>query len=175
MHNYQSATGALPPAAVTDKDGKPLLSWRVLVLPYIEQDTLFRQFHLDEPWDSPHNITLLDKMPATYKARSRYVNLPPNTTLVKVFVGKNTPFEPGKRVTLDDFKRGTGDTLLLVEAGEPVLWTKPAEIEYDADGPLPNLDGIFPDLLRAANGDTSRRYIQRPLDEAEIREMIRIR
>ena len=55
-----------PPAAICDKDGRPLLSWRVAILPYIDQEDLYKQFHLDEPWDSPHNRSLIEKMPGTY-------------------------------------------------------------------------------------------------------------
>ena len=58
---------AFPPAYTTDKAGKPLLSWRVLILPYLEQQALFKEFHLDEPWDSEHNRTLIAKMPAIYR------------------------------------------------------------------------------------------------------------
>ena len=56
-----------PPAYTTSKDGKPLLSWRVLILPYLEQEALYKEFHLDEPWDSPHNRTLIARMPAVYR------------------------------------------------------------------------------------------------------------
>jgi hypothetical protein len=56
MHNYHGEHGRLPPAAVCGPDGTPLLSWRVLILPFIEQQALYRQFKLDEPWDGPHNL-----------------------------------------------------------------------------------------------------------------------
>ncbi len=68
MHNYASANkDDFPPAAVCDKKGKPQLSWRVLILPYIDQNELYKQFKLDEPWDSEHNKKLIEKMPAVYK------------------------------------------------------------------------------------------------------------
>src|SRR5262249_30142494 len=67
MHNYHDVNGAFPPAAVCDKTGKPMLSWRVLILPYIEQDALYKEFKLDEPWDSEHNKKLLAKMPKVYE------------------------------------------------------------------------------------------------------------
>src|SRR5262245_57022294 len=102
MHNYDSEHGALPPAAVTDQSGNPLLSWRVLILPYIEQGDLYNQFHLDEPWDSPHNLTLLERTPMTYKAVSRRMNPPPSHTYVHVFTGPNTPFEIGKQARLSN-------------------------------------------------------------------------
>ena len=70
MANYESAFGALPAAAAFDKDGKALLSWRVLLLPYLEQRELYDQFHLDEAWDSPHNKPLIDKMPRVFQCPS---------------------------------------------------------------------------------------------------------
>src|SRR5579884_2012324 len=66
FHNYNSAYNRMPPAVVYDKDGKPLYSWRVLVLPFVEQDNLYKQFKLDEPWDSPTNKRLLTPMPKVF-------------------------------------------------------------------------------------------------------------
>ena len=68
FYGYAKANHVFPPAYSTNQDGKPLLSWRVLILPYIGNDDLYREFHLDEPWDSVHNKTLLSKMPDVYKA-----------------------------------------------------------------------------------------------------------
>ena len=64
LHNFRSANDHFP-ADIRGKDGKPLLSWRVAILPFIEQQALFNEFHLDEPWDSTHNKTLIEHMPAT--------------------------------------------------------------------------------------------------------------
>src|SRR5260370_27351325 len=66
MHNYVKDHGDLPPAVAYDKDGKPLYSWRVLLLPYLKEQSLYAQFKLDEPWDSPNNRPLLAKMPQVY-------------------------------------------------------------------------------------------------------------
>src|SRR5262249_51556565 len=66
MHNYHDVNGKFPPAAICDKQGKPLLSWRVAILPYVEQDNLYKQFKLDEPWDSEHNKKLIAQMPKVY-------------------------------------------------------------------------------------------------------------
>ena len=63
MHNYREAHGRFPAPAIQGKDGKPLLSWRVAILPYLEEDGLYQSFKLDEPWDSPHNKPLLERMP----------------------------------------------------------------------------------------------------------------
>jgi hypothetical protein len=64
MHNYHDTHGAFPPQAIRSQDGKPLLSWRVALLPFLEAGDLYKQFHLDEPWDSAHNKPLIEKMPA---------------------------------------------------------------------------------------------------------------
>ena len=63
FHHYHDEHGAFPPARLLAKDGKPLLSWRVLLLPYLKEEKLFREFKLTEPWDGPHNSKLLTKMP----------------------------------------------------------------------------------------------------------------
>lgn len=173
--NYEDAHGHLPPAAVCGPNGQPLLSWRVLLLPYIEGDELYKQFHLDEPWDSEHNRPLLDRMPRSYAAPwTKYVDVPPNHTVLKVFVGPGTPFEPGVKLTFadTDFPDGRENTLLFVEAGDPVPWTKPDDIPFDPNQPI-KLRGLFRHTLRAtaANGLTYR-YIRHDCDEAELRAAI---
>src|SRR4051812_32634281 len=64
-HNYEAANGHLPSNQV-DKKGKALLSWRVQILPSLEEDALYKQFKLDEPWDSENNKKLIDQMPKLY-------------------------------------------------------------------------------------------------------------
>ena len=71
LHNYHTKHDTFPPAYSRGKDGKPLLSWRVLVLPFLGEQALYDQFHLDEAWDSPHNRTLISKMPAAYSVPCR--------------------------------------------------------------------------------------------------------
>src|SRR5262245_46018571 len=130
MHGYEGKHGSLPPVAIADKEGRPLLSWRVAILPWIEQEDLYREFHLDEPWDSAHNLTLIDRMPATYKVRSRHVNQTASTTYIQVITGVGTPFELGRTVKLTDFRRGSSNTILIMEGAEPVVWTKPEDIPF---------------------------------------------
>jgi hypothetical protein len=66
LHNYQDLHGRLPPAVVYGEGNRPLYSWRVLLLPFLEQQALYDKFHRDEAWDSPHNMKLLAAMPSTY-------------------------------------------------------------------------------------------------------------
>jgi hypothetical protein len=136
IHKYHDAHWKLPPAVVHDKDGKPLYSWRVLLLPYLEQEALFHRFKLDEPWDSPHNKSLL--IPTPFVFRPRWSDGEDGTTHFQVLVGPGTAFERDG-VTLRDFPDGRSNTILFVEATVPVPWTKPTDLEYDPNGPLPAL------------------------------------
>jgi hypothetical protein len=68
--NYQNEKGYLPPPYVSDADGKPLYSWRVLILPYLERRDIFEQWKLDEPWDSPNNKPLSDIYLDTFRCPS---------------------------------------------------------------------------------------------------------
>jgi Protein of unknown function (DUF1559) len=178
LHSYQDNHGALPPAVLHGKDGKPLHSWRVLILPYmsIEEVELYKEVRLDEPWDSPHNLRLLERMPRSYAAPGRKARRAPSGhTFLRVFVGKGTAFEerPGRGLKMpDDFPDGTSQTLLFVEAGEPVPWTMPEALGYDPDGPLPELRGPFHDLFRACTADGSYRSIRYDAPEATLRALI---
>ena len=140
MHSYHDANGAMPPAAVCDKKGKPQLSWRVLVLPYIEQDELFKQFKLDEPWDSDHNKKLLAKMPAVYAMPGK--TKPGGTdTYYRVFVGNGAGFDWLTGVKLTEVNDGTSNTFLCVTAATAVPWTKPDELEFDPEKDMAKLVG----------------------------------
>jgi hypothetical protein len=170
---YQDAKGSLPPPAVVGEGGKPLLSWRVLILPYIEQKKLFDEFRLDEPWDGPHNRRLLAKMPRVYAPFDGSATPEPYSTYYQVFVGKGTAFEgPGRLHLRYDFPDGVFNTFLIVEAGEAVPWTKPEDLRYAPDGPLPPLGGLFKDGFRAALADGSVRSVGREVSERSIRAAI---
>lgn len=130
MHGYEAERGQLPPAVVYGEDGTPLHSWRVLILPYIAQEHLYRKFKLNEPWDSPQNIQLLSQMPSAFAPPpSMAKKIPQYQTICHVFVGKGTAFDgrTGLR-TKSDFPDGASNTILVVEAGKPVPWTKPEDL-----------------------------------------------
>jgi hypothetical protein len=174
MLNYQEGHGRLPPAVVYGEDGTPLYSWRVLLLPYIEQEGLYKEFHLDEPWDSPHNLQLLPKMPRIYAPPGRKAKMvPAYHTVCHVFVGKGAAFEGREGLRLPaDFPDGKSNPLLVVEAGEPVPWSKPDDLRYDPDGPLPQPRCLFRDGFRAASADGSRHWLRKGTGEATLRALI---
>jgi uncharacterized protein (TIGR03067 family) len=180
MHNYHNDFGYLPRPAIYSKDGKPLLSWRVAVLPYLEQDNLYRQFRLDEPWDSEHNKPLLAQMPKVF-AIANVKSKEPHSTFYRVLVspGDARPgamFIENEKITLGQITvmDGTSNTLMIVEAGEPAPWTKPDELGYLPDKPLPKLGGAFRDGFHACFGDVSVRFISKNIfvDEPALRALI---
>ncbi|HET6575818.1 MAG TPA: DUF1559 domain-containing protein [Fimbriiglobus sp.] len=139
-HNYHDVNGSMP-NNVYSKDGKPLLSWRVLLLPYLEEEKLAREFKLDEPWDSEHNKKLIARIPKVY-APIR-VKAEPGQTFYRGFAGPGTVFEPKKQINLPQITDGTSNTAWVVEAGQPVVWTKPDDLPFDPKKNLPKLGGLF--------------------------------
>jgi hypothetical protein len=150
LRGYFLTLKSFPPWALCDKDGNRLLSWRVLLLPYLDEGELFNQFNLGEPWDSVNNIKLLSKIPRCYM--SPRGTLEPGHTIYQGFVGKGAGWEwmpdPKKQfgargLLPSDIKDGLGNTIVVAEAGESVPWTKPADMPFDADKPMPKIGGIF--------------------------------
>jgi hypothetical protein len=136
--NYESAYGHFP-ADITDKDGKPLLSWRVAILPYIEQANVYNQFKLDEPWDSDNNKKWSQIVIKTYMSPEADPPTPLGMTHFKGFAGPGAIFESGKKIKFTDITDGTSNTILFVEAGDPIPWAKPGDIPFDPKKPAPKL------------------------------------
>jgi hypothetical protein len=175
MHNYASAMDHLPAAAICDKDGKPLLSWRVTILPYIEQDQLYQQFRMDEPWDSEHNKKLLERMPVTYRmppADGQEPNEKETKTHYRVFHGKGSVFEGTKGIKFSDITDGTSNTILIVEAEDAVPWTKPEELPFDPkkDPPKVGLKGM--DKFNAAFADGAIHTMSKKIDKDVLKALI---
>jgi hypothetical protein len=156
MWNYLDAYKSFPLHAIYDKDGKtPLLSWRVSLLPFLEQNELFMEFKLDEAWDSPHNKKLIAKMPKVYAplaSNSREKGL----TYYQVFTGKETLFDGTNRIAPRGIRNGASNTLLIIEAKEPVIWTQPADLTLPQDKEkMPGVGGQFQDRTTLALCDGS--------------------
>jgi hypothetical protein len=164
MHNYHDVHKTFPPAAKCDPNGKPLLSWRVLILPYIDQQSLFQQFHLDESWDSPHNKALVGKMPAVY--RSPLSKLADRTrTNYLLPVGPAAAFAGPKCIPFKEVRDGTSNTVMTLEADDShaVVWTKPADLSFDPKDPLKGLGGLLEDGFHAGIMDGSVRYVSKTI------------
>lgn len=180
MHNHESAFNRLP-ANSYDKDGKPLLSWRVHILPYIEQDAVYRQFKLDEPWDSPHNLPLSKVVMKVFAVPGRVTE--PGHTYFRAFIGpKNVKPEyrpwltegDSKGISLLSITDGTSNTIVVAEAAESVPYSKPDDLVYDGVVPVPALGGPTGRFL-VGFGDGSVRTLRRDrVDDKNLRAMITV-
>ena len=141
MHNYHDANGHFP-GTILGKDGKRLLSWRVAILPYLEQKSLYEKFKRDEPWDSPHNKALIDQMPLTFACPGRPSR--PGMTAYRGFRGDGAFFQDGNDSKLDNITDGTSNTIMVVEGREDVPWTSP-------DSDLPFEPKAAPSLFGAGS------------------------
>lgn len=172
MHNFHATHRTFPAAATKDKNGKPLLSWRVHLLPFFEQQTLFKQFHLDEPWDSPHNKQLIARMPAVYRVpgskpgdgKTAYLTMRDANTMFPVKLEKSR---------IADITDGTVNTIMVVEAAEDqaVVWTKPDDLNFDAKNPRRGLFGRRRGGFLAVMGDGSVRFFPDSLSDETIRRL----
>lgn len=161
--NYESAHRHFPTQANYDDEGKPLLSWRVHVLPFLEQNKLYEQFHLDEPWDSDHNKKLIKLMPDVYRSPS--VSLAVGKTVYLGVAGNGGIFSD-KKIGFSQITDGSSNTALVVEANEQlaVEWTKPQDYECDQKNPLSGVGGVQPSGFIAAFCDGSTHFIQNSID-----------
>jgi hypothetical protein len=217
FHKYIEKHKRLPPAIVYDKDGNPLHSWRVLLLPFLGEEELYSQFKLDEAWNSEHNIKLLPFIPQMYASpRPRRVTEQsstfyqafhgywedwesgnprwqewllriPNRSMLRhasrrtallsdkrfglrpLVLGKSTLLECNKEMAfpLVGTLYGLSSFYLIAEAQEPVPWTKPADLTFQPDQPLPKLGGLFDDGFHVATLDGEVRFVQNRQLDAE--------
>ncbi len=159
LHKYLSTNQRFPGAAIRGPDGKALLSWRVALLPSLGEDALYQQFHLNEPWDSPHNQRLALKMPKVF---AHPLDQPANQsgkTHYQVCVGPGTVFERPEGHGLFEITDGTSQTALVLEANRAVVWTSPEDLLFDPQGLPPDLGGLFRDGFHVLLCDGSVRFV----------------
>ncbi len=173
MHVYHNTHGCFPPQASDGPDGKKLLSWRVHLLPFLDQEALYRQFHLNEPWDSAHNRALIAKQPRVY--------VPPHLaakdlTTYLVPVGDKTVFAGREGTPLSQITDGTSHTILVVEAAPSaaVIWTKPDDLVVDMHTPLKGLAGLPAKGFLAAFCDGCVRFVSDSVEPETLRRLLQM-
>lgn len=193
MHNFHDVYKRFP-ASTYDKDGKPLLSWRVHILPFVGAQNLYQQFHLDEPWDSEHNKPLVAQMPAAFR-NPNFAD--PEKTVYLACTGEHAVFADGKAdkghaaretaattiggkeaawarsVWFADITDGTSNTIMVVEANPErgVIWSKPDDLHIDANKPLAGLGGLRPGGFYALLCDGSVRFISSMINVEMLRRL----
>ena len=166
MHNYHDRYGCFPAAATFDDRGRPLLSWRVTILPFMEENALYREFRMNEPWYSPHNRTLLGKMPAAFacrlnEARKGWAEM----STYQVIIGPQTIFTGGPAgVRRADVTDGTANTILVLETNDLAPWTAPHDVAFSSASSLGTSGTEHPGGLNAAMADGSVRFIKSTID-----------
>jgi hypothetical protein len=168
--NYLDRYGAFPPAYTTDKDGKRLLSWRVYLLPYLGQEKLYKEFHLDEPWDSDHNRKLIARMPAVFRSSANPKLIADFKTTYLAPIGEATMWPGAKGVRISEVTDGTSNTIFLVDAADDhaVEWTRPQDLDYDAKAPMKGLGGRYHNVFLAAMADGSVRLISNSITKTTL-------
>ena len=170
LQNHLDAKGTFPAAG-----GGPgsQLSWRVQILPFIEEGTLYSQFHLDEPWDSEHNRALLDKMPEVFKSPGR--DLPAGKTSYLAVTGPGTAFGDGTTgAGMRDFRDGLSNTAMIIEADadQAVDWTKPDDWQFNPSDPERGLGKLRRNGFLAAFGDSHIEFVNQQTDPEVVKAIM---
>lgn len=168
--NYEATYGELP-QDIVDEAGRPLLSWRVQLLPYLEQDHIYKRLKLNEPWDSEHNKPFLATMPEMF--RTGFQDKTASDTYYQAFTGVGTAFnEPGKKIKIIGIIDGTSNTLGVAEVGPAVPWTKPGDMSYHPGKAFPNVTWPFANAIQFATLDGDIRVVKPDVGETILRRLI---
>lgn len=172
FHNYHDTFGHFPEPISRDADGKPLLSWRVAILPFIEQRALYDQFRLDEAWDSEHNAQLVAQMPSIYAHPS--VELPQGETIYHAVVGDGLALKSKGATRMAEVTDGLSNTIAIVEvdAESAVPWTKPSDVEIDLANPLAHMGKALPQGFNVALMDGAVKFMSNSIDPAMFAAML---
>jgi len=164
-HNYLATYMTFPPQTI----GKGL-SWRVAILPYIEQPELYRQFNMNEPWDGPTNRRLIPLMPKIYESAGNKTK--PGFTYYQTFVGPNTINKtPTQGIRLQAITDGTSNTIVVAESSRAVEWTKPDDIAVSPNQPI-TLGGANPQGFLAVFADGQVQRVPRSVSQQVLRWLI---
>ncbi len=166
---FEQKNGTFPAFASRDKAGKSLLSWRVHLLPHLGEAALYRQFKLDEPWDSPHNKKLIAWMPAVYRPVNPKLAGEHRTTLLAP-LGEATMFPPRGGLRIADVLDGTDTTIMLVDAADDqaVVWTCPDDLKYDPKEPSHGLAKRYDGEIMVGMVDGMVHFLPKTIENATL-------
>ncbi len=186
MHNYQQKFGCFPPAFIPDENGKPKHSWRVLILPFLEQQALHAQYRFDEPWNSSHNMALATQMPLVYRCPTE-AEPGSSQTSYAMIVGPHAISDGPTAHSMKDVKDGLSNTIMVAEcAGTGINWMEPRDLNTEEmtyrinalnDDRKSDKSDISSDHVGVANvlfGDGSVRGLSATLDPTVLKAMTTI-
>ncbi len=176
IHNYEAVHGHLP-RDIVDKNGKPLLSWRVAILPYIEQDNVYKLFKQDEPWDSENNKKAAQVAIKTFLSPDATAVSDANgfgLTSYRGISGPGAAFDPTakKALKIADFTDGLSNTIVVIETADLVPWAKPGDFPFDPKKDLPKIAPAGNrDVFQTLFGDGSVRAISTKVDPKTLKAL----
>jgi prepilin-type processing-associated H-X9-DG protein len=185
MHNYHEVYKCFPPAFIADKNGKPMHSWRVLLLPYLEEKALYAQYRFDEPWNGPHNMALAERVPAVYWCPTQPVSK--SQTSYAMIVGPLAISDGPTARSTNNIKDGFANTIMVAEAADAgINWLEPRDLKTekmtfnlappDSDTPSKkhNLSSCHPGVVNVLFCDGSVQSISNTIDPKLLKAMTTI-
>jgi prepilin-type processing-associated H-X9-DG protein len=183
LHNYQTEYGAFPPAYIADEAGRPMHSWRVLILPYMDEQDLYDDYDFSEPWNGPHNSRLLAKMPRLFSCPTRdwAATSRPSLTSYVLVTGRGTMFPGPQSSRLDQVTDGSPNTLMVTEASNvQIPWTKPDDLDARSmsfrinDPKRPSISSQHPNGANALFADLACRFLPESTTAYRLRALFTI-
>jgi type II secretory pathway pseudopilin PulG len=184
LHNYEIAYGEFPPAYFTDENGQPTHSWRVIILPFLEQQQLYNQYDFSQPWDSPANQAVAQSIPPFYRAAGDAPTDPLETNVL-MFVGPGTLNDNnhnGNHRVLANITDGLSDTICIVESKQSgISWTQPSDLDsahldfliHDARSAVPGqINAIYPGGVNVGFCDASIQFLSTNTPPAVLRKLV---
>lgn len=183
LHNYHDEYHAFPPAFVPDDQGRPMHSWRVLILPYLDQAALYKEYRFDEAWDGPNNLRLAGRIADVFRCPSESGEEPPATqwTSYVAVVGPDNAWAGSSSRTIADVQDGLSNTLLIVEVADSgIHWMEPRDLHVSQMAPTINPKGGQGISSRhtggahALLGDGAVRYLSETMSAESVRGLLTI-
>ncbi len=175
LHNYHDVYGSFPPATTADANGRPLHSWRTLLLPYLDQRQLYESIDLSRPWDDPVNAALHDKCPSTYRCPSAAIDA--DQTLYMAVVAPGGCFASNRATKISEITDGTSNTIVVVEVplSQSVHWMAPYDDDRNSVVSMgENSELAHSEIVQGLMGDGSVQPIGRELSPGTLLEMMTI-
>lgn len=184
LQNYHDTQGCFPPPYFADAAGKPIHSWRVLLLPYMGETELYDRYKFDEPWDGAHNRELEKEMPAVYRCPSGDPALGLFDTNYVAVVGPGLLFDPKKRIATTDVADGLENTIAVVESSGPtgakISWMSPDDPAHGAlnrkvnGTPGPAISSDHPGGANVLLADGQVQFLNEAIDEQVLQDYLTI-
>ncbi len=131
MHNYHQTYECFPPAYVADADGRPMHSWRVLIMLFMDGDNIYKRYRFDEPWDSPNNLAIAKEAGRNWRCPSQPDVDYPITNYVAI-VGPHTIFDGPHCRRFEEITDGISNTIMVVEVADSgIRWNEPRDLRFD--------------------------------------------